>query len=67
MALLKNLPLTETKSLQFRVEGFNAFNHTQFFGPQSVDGNIANLGTTFGQVVSANSARLIQLGMKFIF
>jgi hypothetical protein len=67
MALLKNLPLTETKSLQFRVEGFNAFNHTQFFGPQSVDGNIADLGTTFGQVVSANSARLIQLGMKFIF
>jgi hypothetical protein len=49
------------------VEGFNAFNHTQFFGPQSVDGNIADLGTTFGQVVSANSARLIQLGMKFIF
>ena len=33
MALLKKLPLTESKSLQLRLEGFNVFNHTQFFGP----------------------------------
>jgi hypothetical protein len=67
MALLKNVRLTESKSLQFRVEGFNIFNHAQFFGPQSVDGNIANLGTTFGNVVSANPPRLVQLGSKFLF
>ncbi|MGB8013605.1 MAG: carboxypeptidase regulatory-like domain-containing protein [Terriglobales bacterium] len=67
MALLKNVRLTEAKSLQFRVEGFNVFNHAQFFGPQSVDGNIANLGTTFGQVVSANPPRLVQLGLKILF
>jgi hypothetical protein len=65
MALLKNVPLTESKSFQFRVEGFNVFNHSQFFGPQSVDGNIGS--TTFGQVLSANPPRLIQLGVKFIF
>jgi len=52
MALLKNVRLTESKSLQFRLEGFNVFNHAQFFGPQSVDGNIGS--STFGQVVSAN-------------
>ncbi len=40
MALLKNVPLTESKSLQFRFEGFNVFNHAQFFGPASVNGNI---------------------------
>jgi hypothetical protein len=67
MALLKNVRLTESKSLQFRVEGFNVFNHTQFFGAQSVDGNIANLGTTFGQVVSADPPRRVQLGAKFVF
>src|SRR6202522_993258 len=67
MALLKNVRLTESKSLQFRLEGFNAFNHTQFFGPQSVDGNIADLGTTFGQAVSAQPARILQLGAKFTF
>ncbi|HXM60591.1 MAG TPA: carboxypeptidase regulatory-like domain-containing protein [Terriglobales bacterium] len=65
MALLKNVRLTESKSLQFRLEGFNIFNHAQFFGPQSVDGNIDS--SNFGQVVSASAPRLVQLGAKFLF
>jgi hypothetical protein len=65
MALLKNLRLTESKSLQFRVEAFNIFNHAQFFGPQAVDGNIGS--STFGQVVSAAPPRLVQLGAKLLF
>ena len=65
IALLKNVRLTESKSLQFRLEGFNIFNHAQFFGPQSVDGNIGS--SAFGQVVSADSPRLVQLGAKFFF
>jgi hypothetical protein len=69
LALLKNVRLTEAKSLQFRFEAFNAFNHAQFFGPQSVDGNIADQGPsgTFGEVVSAQPPRIAQLGAKFIF
>jgi len=65
MALLKNVRLTESKSLQFRIEAFNIFNHAQFFGPQSVDGNIDSL--TFGDVVSAQPPRLVQLAAKFNF
>jgi carboxypeptidase family protein len=65
MALLKNVRLTELKSLQFRVEAFNVFNHAQFFGPQAVDGNIDS--STFGDVVSAAPPRLLQLGAKFFF
>jgi len=65
MALLKNLRLTESKSLQFRLEGFNVFNHAQFFGPQAVDGNISS--STFGDVVRAAAPRLVQAGMKFTF
>ncbi len=65
MALLQNLRLTESKSLQFRLEGFNIFNHAQFFGPQSVDGNIGS--ANFGQVVSAAAPRLVQLAAKFFF
>jgi ribonuclease I len=34
MALMKNLRLTEMKSLQFRIEEFNVLNHAQFFGPE---------------------------------
>ena len=67
MALLKDVKLTESKTLQFRLETFNVFNHTQFFGPLSVNGNIGDLGTTFGDVVSAAPPRLVQLGFKFLF
>jgi hypothetical protein len=65
IALLKNVELTESKSLQFRLEAFNAFNHAQFFGPQAVNGNISS--STFGQVINAASPRLAQLGVKFFF
>jgi hypothetical protein len=65
VALLKNLRVTEAKSLQFRLEAFNVFNHAQFFGPQAVDGNISS--ATFGQVVSAMAPRLVQAGVKFAF
>ena len=65
IALIKNLPVSESKSLQFRFEGFNAFNHAQFYGPASVNGNINS--STFGQVVSAAAPRLMQAAVKFIF
>jgi hypothetical protein len=65
MALLKDVRLTESKSLQLRLEAFNIFNHAQFFGPQAVDGNISS--ATFGQVVSAAAPRLVQAGAKLTF
>jgi len=65
MALLKNLRLRESTSLQFRAEAFNVFNHTQFFGPQAVDGNIDS--STFGHIISAAPPRLMQLSAKFFF
>jgi len=65
VALQKNLRLTESKSLQFRMETFNTFNHAQFFGAASVDGNISD--STFGQVVNSMPPRLVQLAAKFVF
>ena len=44
MALVKDLRLTETKSLQFRGEFFNTFNHTQFGG---VTRQLPQLGLRF--------------------
>jgi len=63
--LLKEWPPTESKSLQFRMEAFNVFNHAQFFGPAAVDGNFS--GTTFGEVVSAAPPRLLQFAVKLSF
>jgi hypothetical protein len=65
MALLKNVALTEPKSLQFRFEAFNVFNHAQFYGPASVNGNVNS--SSFGEVVSAAAPRLMQAAVKFIF
>ena len=65
MALEKKLPLSESKSLLLRMEGFNVFNHAQFNGPTAVDGNIGS--TTFGNVVSAAPPRILQAALRFSF
>jgi hypothetical protein len=62
LSLAKDLRLTESKSLQFRAELFNAFNHAQFPNPS---GNILN--ANFGFVSRARDPRIGQVGMKFIF
>jgi hypothetical protein len=64
-AIAKNLSITESKALLFRVEAFNVFNHTQFNGPSSVDGDIGS--NTFGQAISAAPPRILQAAMKFSF
>jgi hypothetical protein len=65
LALLKDLPFSESKTLQLRLEGFNALNHAQFYGPAAVNGNISS--ASFGQVVGAAPPRLLQLAVKFYF
>jgi hypothetical protein len=66
MSLQKRLQLSESKALELRAEGFNVFNHAQFYGPQSVNGNITE-NSEFGAVVSAAAPRLIQLAAKLVF
>ncbi len=65
LAFLKSVPISETKTLQLRLETFNIFNHPQFFGPQAVNGNISS--PLFGEVVKAAPPRLMQLAVKFTF
>ena len=65
MTLQKNLRLTEARSLEFRAEVFNVFNHAQFYGPASVDGQIED--PSFGQIDSAAAPRLAQLAAKLTF
>jgi len=65
MAVAKKLSLTESKFLLFRVEAFNVFNHTQFNGPSSVDGDIGS--STFGDAISATPPRIMQGALKLNF
>ena len=62
MGLQKWWNITETKRFQFRFELFNAFNHPNFFVPDS------NLGdSNFGTITSAYPARSLQFAGKFYF
>ena len=65
LTLKKGLRFSDARSLEFRVEAFNALNHAQFYGPASVDGQIEN--PDFGAIVNAAAPRLIQLAAKYAF
>ncbi len=57
--------ITESMSLDIRIEAFNVFNHAQFYGPASVEGVVQD--PNFGQAVSAAAPRLVQVAAKFRF
>jgi len=63
--LTRSVHISEARSLDFRVEAFNVFNHAQFYGPASVNGEVND--PNFGRVVSAAAPRLIQVAAKFHF
>jgi len=65
LTLQKNMPLNEGRSVDLRIEGFNVFNHTQFYGPAAVDGQIED--SNFGRIVSAAAPRLLQVAAKVSF
>ena len=61
-SILKNTAVAERLKVQFRAEFFNLLNHANFNLPDNFLGS-----PTFGQVVSAQPARRIQFGLKFLF
>jgi len=78
MALFKRFAIAESKAFEFRAEAFNVFNHTQWGtifgdggsaayngGPSSGTNGFG--GDNFLRITAAHPARILQLGMKFIF
>jgi hypothetical protein len=61
-SLAKKINLSESHFFQFRTEIFNAFNHPAFGPP-----DIRLDSTTFGRIVSAAHARIIQFGLKLYY
>ena len=64
LSFMKNTPIGERVQMQFRADIFNIWNHAQFY---SVDGNVSNQGSTFGQVQHIRDPRLVQFALKFNF
>jgi hypothetical protein len=64
MSFSKLTSFSERWRMEFRADIFNVWNHAQFY---SVDGNISNLGGTFGQPLHIRDPRLLQFALKFHF
>ena len=62
LGLLKHITLSSEVRLQLRAETFNLFNHSNFNLPDAFLGS-----PTFGRVVSADSPRRCQFGVKLMF
>lgn len=69
MGLFKHFPIKEAVSVEFRIESFNTFNHTQFSGtPSTFDSSDPTVqGTSFLTAQTAHLPRILQLGLKFLF
>jgi len=62
LSLQKNVTITGERQLQFRIDAFNVFNHTQFSNPSGSESS-----SSFMEIRSARAARVAQLGVKFLF
>ncbi|MEP7338500.1 MAG: carboxypeptidase regulatory-like domain-containing protein [Acidobacteriota bacterium] len=61
-SLVKNTAIKESFTVQFRTEFFNLFNHPNFGLPDNFAGS-----PSFGRILSAESPRRIQFGLKLLF
>jgi hypothetical protein len=57
----KDFPITERFRMQFRADFINAFNHVQYNAPST------GLGSSIGQITSAQPPRNIQLALKLYY
>jgi hypothetical protein len=77
MGLFKHFEVRENTAFEFRAEGFNVFNHTQWsgvnsgtscFGSDNNAGDASCLANNnFLRPSGAHNPRILQLGLKFLF
>ena len=70
LSAFKNFHVGERISAQFRCEGYNAFNHTQFSALNTTaqfDATGAQINQSFGQFTAARNPRILQLALRFHF
>ncbi|HKP35785.1 MAG TPA: hypothetical protein VJT71_02915 [Pyrinomonadaceae bacterium] len=75
-SVIKRFVMAETKSVEFRAEFFNLFNHVNLDNPNN-NLNAAVVNATTGQIIdpgdfgritsTSNNPRLIQFALKFSF
>lgn len=70
-ALLKTIPLGESRHFEFRAEAFNAFNHPNLLfaqpGPQNGINSTVMGTSSFGYLTGVQSPRQLQLALKLYY
>ncbi|HEV2387283.1 MAG TPA: TonB-dependent receptor [Candidatus Acidoferrales bacterium] len=68
-SLIKDTPWMEGRSIEFRAEFFNLFNHTNFSPPDQFlgDPTFGQTQSTVGQLIGSGTPRQIQLALKLEF
>jgi len=71
LSVFKNIRITERVGMQFRAEGFNVFNRTNFLLPGSAGGTTTTKNrvndANFGQAGGTFNPRQLQFGLKLNF
>jgi hypothetical protein len=68
MSLFKKFNIDEKRSLQFRAEAFNIFNHPNFGSPNAVVFLGNNFSSSAGVITSTSTtSRQIQFVLKLLF
>ena len=62
-SIQKNTSINERFRAEFRVDIFNAFNHTKFTNPDGIFSD----GSDFGLIKKAADPRLMQVALKLYF
>jgi hypothetical protein len=65
MGVQKNFPIKDSSRIEFRLDMFNAFNHTNYYSPNT---SLPPLGATspgsFGTISEAWTPRLLQAALR---
>ncbi|MDE3105204.1 MAG: TonB-dependent receptor [Acidobacteriota bacterium] len=67
LTVARNFPIHESLSGQFRAEGFDVFNHPNFFNPLTQGVQYSATSSSFGQITQANDNREFQFSLRLLF
>jgi hypothetical protein len=68
LSLHKDIPISEKMRFEFRAEAINAFNHRVLtFSGGPAGGSFDPGSSVFGHITGSQSARQLQLALKFYF
>jgi hypothetical protein len=67
LSLIKRVPLSPDRSIEFTAAGFNFINHANWEAPDNVIGPSSAPNVNAGKIIGSRGGRVIQLGLRLSF